>query len=164
MQVAMIMGSDSDWPRLTSARDMLRSFGIDVEVRVLSAHRTPVECVDFIREAEADGVQVFIAAAGLAAHLPGVVAAHTRRPVIGVPLAAGPLSGQDALFSVVQMPPGIPVATVGIDNGRNAALLAVEILALGDASLADKLEEYRREQSRQVLAKDQQLRAKLEAE
>lgn len=163
MQVAVIMGSDSDWPRLSGAWELLKEFGIAAEVRVLSAHRTPEACLAFVREAEAAGVQVFIAAAGLAAHLPGVVASHTRRPVIGIPLAAGPLQGQDALYSVVQMPPGIPVATVGIDNARNAALLAVEILALADASLAAKLEEYRKEQARQVLAKNQQLQAKLEA-
>lgn len=162
MQVAIIMGSDSDWPKLGKARDLLEEFGIDAEERVLSAHRTPAECVEYVRQAEAAGVQVFIAAAGLAAHLPGVVAAHTRRPVIGVPLAAGPLSGQDALYSVVQMPPGVPVATVGIDNARNAALLAIEILALADSSLAARLEEYRDEQRRQVLAKDQQLRRQLE--
>src|SRR5690606_17443184 len=111
----------------------------------------------FVREAEAAGVQVFIAAAGLAAHLPGVVAAHTRRPVIGLPLAAGPLQGRDALYSVVQMPPGVPVATVGIDNARNAALLAVQILALRDGRLADKLEELRRNQARRVLAGDAEL-------
>lgn len=163
MQVAIIMGSDSDWPRLKGARDVLRDFGVEVEVRVLSAHRTPDACVEFVREAEEAGNQVFIAAAGLAAHLPGVVAAHTRRPVIGVPLASGPLNGLDALYSVVQMPPGVPVATVGIDNGRNAALLAVQILALGSESLAEKLEEYRKEQTRQVLAKDQRLQAELEA-
>lgn len=164
MQVAIIMGSDSDWPKLKRAWILLQEFGIGVEIRVLSAHRTPAECVEFVRQAEAAGVKVFIAAAGLAAHLPGVVAAHTRRPVIGLPLAAGPLQGQDALYSVVQMPPGVPVASVGIDNARNAVLLAVEILALGDTSLAAKLEEYRAEQRRQVLAKDQALRGKLEAD
>lgn len=164
MQVAMIMGSDSDWPRLKGAWEILLDFGIDVEIRVLSAHRTPAECVEFIQEAERAGTQVFIAAAGLAAHLPGVIAAYTRRPVIGVPLAVGPLQGQDALLSMVQMPPGIPVATVGIDNARNAVLLAVEILALTDPVLDKKLEEYRCEQSQLVLAKDRQLRAKLEVE
>src|SRR5690554_5843770 len=163
MQVAIIMGSDSDWPKLGKARELLEEFGIDAEVRVLSAHRTPAECVEYVRQAEAAGVQVFIAAAGLAAHLPGVVAAHTRRPVIGVPLAAGPLSGQDALYSVVQMPPGVPVATVGVDNARNAALLAIEILALGDRRLADKLKAYRQDLRRQVLARDGQLQEELEA-
>jgi len=162
MQVAIIMGSDSDWPRLTGAWELLKQFGVNVEVRVLSAHRTPADCVRFVQESEAAGAQVFIAAAGLAAHLPGVVAAHTRRPVVGVPLAAGPLQGQDALLSVVQMPPGIPVATVGIDNARNAALLAVQILALADTDLDGKLVKYRTEQTRQVLAKDEKLRAKLE--
>jgi len=161
MQVALIMGSVSDWPRVEEAWKLLREVGVETEVRVLSAHRTPAECAAFVREAEAAGVQVFIAAAGLAAHLPGVVAAHTRRPVIGLPLAAGPLQGRDALYSVVQMPPGVPVATVGIDNARNAALLAVQILALRDGRLADKLEELRRNQARRVLAGDAELRAKL---
>jgi 5-(carboxyamino)imidazole ribonucleotide mutase len=163
MQVAIIMGSESDWPRLEVAWELLRNFGLDVGVRVLSAHRTPEDCVCFVREAEEAGVQVFIAAAGLAAHLPGVVAANTLRPVIGLPLAAGPLKGQDALYSVVQMPPGVPVATVGIDNARNAALLAVEILALGDINLADKLRAYRLEQRQQVLARDLKLQEKLGA-
>lgn len=163
MQVAIIMGSESDWPRLEVAWELLRNFGLDVGVRVLSAHRTPEDCVGFVREAEEAGVQVFIAAAGLAAHLPGVVAANTLRPVIGLPLAAGPLKGQDALYSVVQMPPGVPVATVGIDNARNAALLAVEILALGDINLADKLRAYRLEQRQQVLAQDLKLQEKLGA-
>ena len=99
MQMALIMGSVSDWPRAEEAWKLLREFGVETEVRVLSAHRTPAECAAFVREAEAAGVQVFIAAAGLAAHLPGVVAAHTRRPVIGLPLAAGPLQGRDALYS-----------------------------------------------------------------
>ena len=163
MQVAIIMGSDSDWPRLEEAWELLRSFGIEAGVRVLSAHRAPQDCVNYVQQAEAAGALVFIAAAGLAAHLPGVVAAHTQRPVIGLPLAAGPLQGQDALYSVVQMPPGVPVATVGIDNARNAALLAVEILALGDRRLADKLKAYRRDLRCKVLAQDRQLREKLEA-
>lgn len=164
MQVAMIMGSDSDWPRLEAGWELLREFGIDVSVRVLSAHRTPAACADFVQAAEAAGAQVFIAAAGLAAHLPGVVAAHTRRPVIGVPLAAGPLQGQDALYSVVQMPPGVPVAAVGIDNARNAALLAVEILALANSNIDAALVQYRRLQTEKVLKKDEQLQAKLGVE
>ena len=163
MQVAIIMGSDSDWPRLEEAWELLRSFGIEAGVRVLSAHRAPQDCVNCVQQAEAAGALVFIAAAGLAAHLPGVVAAHTQRPVIGLPLAAGPLQGQDALYSVVQMPPGVPVATVGIDNARNAALLAAEILALGDRRLADKLKAYRQDLRRQVLARDGQLQEELEA-
>jgi 5-(carboxyamino)imidazole ribonucleotide mutase len=163
MEVAIIMGSDSDWPRLEAAWELLRGFGIEAGVRILSAHRSPEDCVRFVQQAEGAGVQVFIAAAGLAAHLPGVVAAHTQRPVIGLPLAAGPLQGQDALYSVVQMPPGVPVATVGIDNARNAALLAAEILALGDRRLADKLKAYRQNLRRQVLARDGQLQEELEA-
>lgn len=164
MQVAMIMGSDSDWPRLEAAWELLKEFGIDVGVRVLSAHRTPEACAEFVQAAEAAGTQVFIAAAGLAAHLPGVVASYTRRPVIGVPLAAGPLQGQDALYSVVQMPPGVPVAAVGIDNSRNAALLAAEILALSDSNIDAALVQYRRRQTETVLNKDKQLQDKLGAE
>ncbi|MDD4769603.1 MAG: 5-(carboxyamino)imidazole ribonucleotide mutase, partial [Eubacteriales bacterium] len=136
----------------------------DVGVRVLSAHRTPEACAEFVQAAEAAGTKVFIAAAGLAAHLPGVVAAYTRRPVIGVPLAAGPLQGQDALYSVVQMPPGVPVAAVGIDNSRNAALLAAEMLALSDSNIDAALVQYRRRQTETVLNKDEQLQAKLGAE
>lgn len=155
------MGSDSDWPRLEGAWELLKEFGVSPEVRVLSAHRTPTACAEFVGQAEAAGVQVFIAAAGLAAHLPGTIAAYTRRPVIGVPLAAGPLQGVDALYSVVQMPPGVPVATVGIDGGRNAALLALSMLALADTQLDKALAEFRRAQAEKVLARDRELGKKL---
>ncbi|MTI95957.1 MAG: 5-(carboxyamino)imidazole ribonucleotide mutase [Firmicutes bacterium] len=161
MQIAILMGSDSDWPRLEAAVKVLREFGVEFEARVLSAHRTPGECVEFIRDAENRGVKVFITAAGLAAHLPGVVAAHTRRPVIGLPIGAGPLNGNDALLSIVQMPPGVPVATVGIDNAKNAALLAVQMLAVADDALDGKLAEFKREQAKQVLAKDAKLQEKI---
>lgn len=157
MSVAVIMGSISDKPRLDGAVELLDQLGISWERRVLSAHRTPDACVEYVRQAEARGVQVFIAAAGLAAHLPGVVAAHTRRPVIGVPIAAGPLSGQDALLSIAQMPPGVPVATVGIDNGKNAAILAAQIIALADARVDGALEQFRRQQAEKVLAADASL-------
>jgi 5-(carboxyamino)imidazole ribonucleotide mutase len=164
MEVAIIIGSDSDWPLVAPAWELLKDFGIETEVRVLSAHRTPAACVEFVQEAEAAGAKVFIAAAGLAAHLPGAVAAQTRRPVIGLPVAAGPLQGQDALYSIVQMPPGVPVATVGIDNARNAALLAAEILALSDPDIDAALVQYRRRQTENVLMKDRQLQGRLEGD
>lgn len=157
MKVALIMGSDSDWPRLEGAKELLEEFGVAVEVRILSAHRTPEACAEYVRKAEGEGTQVFIAAAGLAAHLPGTVAAYTRRPVIGIPLAAGPLQGQDALYSVVQMPPGVPVATVGIDNSRNAALLALSILALKEPKLDIALADLRQKQKENSLARDRKL-------
>lgn len=161
MKVALIMGSDSDWPRLEGAKELLEEFGVAVEVRVLSAHRTPEACAEYVRKAEEEGTQIFIAAAGLAAHLPGVVASYTRRPVIGVPIAAGPLQGQDALYSMVQMPPGVPVATVGIDNSRNAAFLALSILALKEPKLDIVLAEFRQKQKENSLARDKQLQARL---
>lgn len=161
MQVAIIMGSDSDWPKLEMTWKLLKELGITPAVRVLSAHRTPAACAEFVQAAEAAGTKVFIAAAGLAAHLPGLVAAYTRRPVIGVPMGAGPLQGQDALYSVVQMPPGVPVATVGVDAAANAALLAAAILALSDRGIDEALAGYRRRQTEVCLAKDQQLQEKL---
>jgi 5-(carboxyamino)imidazole ribonucleotide mutase len=127
--VSVLTGSPNDLPVVLKAREVLASFGVPTDVRVLSAHRTPVETVRYIEAAEARGVEVFIACAGMAAHLAGVVAAHTTRPVIGVPLASGALNGIDALLSTVQMPPGIPVATVAVDGAANAGHLAARILA-----------------------------------
>ncbi len=151
--VGMLMGSESDWETMSKAHKLLKEFGITHECRVLSAHRTPTEVVEFIQSLESRGAQVFIAGAGLAAALPGVVAAHTTKPVLGVPMAAGPLQGQDALYSIVQMPPGIPVGTLGIgaSGATNAALLAVAILALGRPELAQALTEYREKRAKQVL-------------
>jgi len=137
--VAILTGSPNDVPKVLKAQEALAELGVASEVRVLSAHRTPELTVDYVREAEARGVQVFIACAGMANHLAGVVAAHTLRPVIGVPLASGPLSGFDALLSTVQMPPGIPVATVAVDGARNAGILAARILALHDDALHARL-------------------------
>jgi 5-(carboxyamino)imidazole ribonucleotide mutase len=137
--VAILTGSPNDVPRVAKAQEALGELGVGSELRVLSAHRTPELTVSYVRDAEARGVQVFIACAGMANHLAGVVAAHTLRPVIGVPLASGPLSGFDALLSTVQMPPGVPVATVAVDGARNAGLLAARILALHDAPLAERL-------------------------
>src|SRR6267142_1319487 len=141
--VVVLMGSKSDWEIMQHADALLTQFGIEHECRVLSAHRTPKETAEYVSKAESRGVEVVIAAAGMAAHLAGVCAAHTTLPVIGVPVAGGALNGVDALYSTVQMPPGLPVATVAINGAANAALLAVEILAVTDDDLATQLDEYR---------------------
>ncbi len=145
VRVSVILGSTSDTEAVKPAVDLLKEFGVSIDVKVLSAHRTPDELVAYVRGAEED-VDVFITAAGLSAALPGVVAAHTVKPVIGMPVKAGALVGVDALLSMVQMPPGVPVATVGINGAKNAALLAVEILSLKYPKLAESLREYRRRQ------------------
>jgi phosphoribosylaminoimidazole carboxylase PurE protein len=142
-EVAVIYGSTSDEGVVQGAFDVLKEFGIEYESAVLSAHRQPEATANFAKSAAGNGIKVIIAGAGLAAALPGVIAAHTTLPVIGVPIAGGPLNGVDALYAIVQMPKGIPVATVGISNAKNAALLAVQILALSDAALAQKLSDYR---------------------
>jgi len=142
MSVAIIMGSSSDASIMDDAVQTLRSFDIPVEVRVLSAHRTPDDTIAFAREAAGNGVQVIIAAAGGAAHLAGVVAATTPLPVIGVPVALANLGGLDSLLAMVQMPKGIPVATVAVNGARNAALLAIRIIALSDARIAAELERF----------------------
>jgi len=154
IQVAIVMGSASDWDVMSNASKLLDKFGIEHESRVLSAHRTPKQLEEFIVEAEKNGTQVFIAGAGLAAALPGVVAAQTTIPVIGVPLIAGSLDGMDALMAIVQMPPGIPVGTVAIGKpgAINAALYAISIMALKDESLAKQLKNYRAEQAEKVLS------------
>lgn len=145
------MGSKSDLPKLEKAIDILKRFEVPYEVHVFSAHRTPVEARDFSVNARANGFGVIIAAAGMAAHLAGAIAANTTIPVIGIPVNASSLGGMDALLSTVQMPSGIPVATVGIDNSSNAALLAIEILSLSDDTLADKLDKERKANSEKVL-------------
>jgi len=155
--VAVIMGSDSDLPTMQPAVILLESFGVKAEVRVLSAHRTPQEMVVFARAAAGRGLRVIIAGAGGAAHLPGMVASLTTLPVIGVPVQSRALSGVDSLHSIVQMPAGIPVATVAIGNGSNAGLLAAQILALADADLAQRLAAHRRGLHDQVRAKDERL-------
>lgn len=160
--VAILMGSDSDLPTMQGAVDVLQKLGISYEVRISSAHRTPEATQRYIKEAEGRGCQLFIAGAGLAAHLAGAIAAHTLKPVIGVPLDAGPLNGMDALLSTVQMPAGIPVATVAIGKtgAKNAAYLAAQILALADGALVAKLSQERFDQASQVLAKNEHLNAK----
>ncbi len=155
--MAVVLGSDSDLNVMQRCVDQLREFGIEPTVRILSAHRTPQAAAEFAQTAEARGVKVVIAAAGMAAHLAGALAAWTTLPVIGVPLSSeGGLAGLDALLSTVQMPPGVPVATVAIGKAgaRNAALLAVEILALADPALRDKLLQFRKRQEQSVREKD----------
>jgi len=142
-KVAIVYGSTSDDDVMKSAWETLDEFGVSYVTRVLSAHRQPEQTAEFAGAAAARGIKVIIAGAGLSAALPGVIAAHTTLPVIGVPIGEGPLNGVDALYSIVQMPKGIPVATVGISNAKNAALLAVEILALSDEDIQRKLKEYR---------------------
>jgi 5-(carboxyamino)imidazole ribonucleotide mutase len=144
MKVAIVMGSKSDDAVAEKAQGVLDEFGIQYETFVISAHRNPNKIRQFASSVEERGFGVVIAIAGLAAHLPGVVASMTVAPVIGVPVEAGPLRGQDALYSIVQMPPGVPVAAVGIGNARNAALLAVEVLATGDETLRARMREYRK--------------------
>lgn len=153
-KVGIIMGSDSDLPIIRKATDMLTAFGVPFEVHVYSAHRTPEQAKDFACNARKNGFGVLIAAAGMAAHLAGAIAANTTLPVIGIPCKSGNLDGIDALLSTVQMPTGIPVATVAIDGGANAALLSIQILALEDASLAEKLDAKRKADAQKVLEKD----------
>ena len=156
-KVAIIMGSDSDLPVLESAIKTLQQFDVPTEVRVLSAHRTPIEAAEFARSAREKGFGAIIAAAGKAAHLAGAMAAGTTLPVIGIPVKSSTLDGLDALLATVQMPSGMPVATVAIDGAANAALLAVQILAVSDEALAEKLAAFRKEASEKGLAKDKKI-------
>jgi phosphoribosylaminoimidazole carboxylase PurE protein len=158
--VALVMGSDSDLPTVKEACTVLAGFDIPFVVRVLSAHRTPEDLVAFVKQAEQDGVRVFIAAAGGAAHLAGVVAAHTARPVLGIPIQTTALNGLDSLLSMVQMPGGVPVATmaIGTAGARNAGLFAVQVLALSDPALAEKYKAQRQEQIAKVRHKDEAVR------
>ena len=158
-KVGIIMGSDSDLPVVQKAVDTLKQFAVPVEVHVYSAHRTPVEARDFALNARANGFGAIIAAAGMAAHLAGAIAANTTLPVIGIPVRAKYLDGMDALLSTVQMPTGIPVATVAIDGAANAALLAIQMLAIEDAELAEKLQAKRDADARKVLEKNTALEA-----
>lgn len=160
-KVGIIMGSDSDLPIIQKCVDMLKNFDIPYEVHIYSAHRTPVEARDFAVNARKNGFGVIIAAAGMAAHLAGAIAANTTLPVIGIPCKSSVLDGMDALLSTVQMPTGIPVATVAINGGANAALLAAQIIAVGDAELAEKLDAKRASDAAGVLAKDADVMNKL---
>ena len=160
-KVGIIMGSDSDLPIIQKATDMLKSLEIPFEVHIYSAHRTPVEARDFALNARANGFGALIAAAGMAAHLAGAIAANTTLPVIGIPCKSSVLDGMDALLSTVQMPTGIPVATVAINGGANAALLAAQILAVSDADLAARLDAKRASDAAKVLEKDATVMEKL---
>jgi phosphoribosylaminoimidazole carboxylase PurE protein len=161
--VAILMGSDSDLPTMAECARVLETYSIPYEVRVLSAHRSPAEATKFAREAETAGLRIIIAGAGAAAHLAGVMAAHTLLPVIGVPVDSTPLAGIDALLSTVQMPPGIPVATVGVGamGAKNAGHLAAAILALGDPGLREALRQNRERMTAEIMAKADDLPARL---
>ena len=151
-KVAVLMGSPNDRPKMQPAADTLEKFGLTADVRVLSAHRTPHEVVELVSSARDEGYVAFICGAGMAAHLAGVVAAHTTLPVVGVPLSGGALNGVDALYATVQMPKGIPVATVAIDGSQNAALLVIQMLAISDSSLAEQLSQERAANAAAVLS------------
>ena len=160
-RVGLIMGSDSDWPTMEAAAEALAEFGVPFEVGVVSAHRTPQRMLDYAKNAAARGVSVIIAGAGGAAHLPGMVASATPLPVIGVPVPLKYLDGMDSLLSIVQMPAGVPVATVSIGGARNAGLLAVRILAAGDPALQSAMETFQAGLETMVLEKDEKLRKSL---
>ena len=160
-KVALIMGSDSDFEKLKSCVAKLKEFKIEVDVNVISAHRTPDKAAEFAKNAEENGIEVIICAAGMAAHLGGVIAAHTTVPVIGIPIKST-LEGMDALLATVQMPPGIPVATVGIDNGTNAAILAAQMLAIKYDYLKDALKDAKVKMVEGVEKKDEKLKKQLQ--
>lgn len=155
--VGIIMGSDSDWPTMKAAAEVCEQFGVAHEVRVVSAHRTPDDMAKYGRTAHKRGLRVIVAGAGGAAHLPGMVASHTPLPVVGVPVESKALKGMDSLLSIAQMPAGVPVATVAIGNGRNAGLLAVEILATSGGSLQKKLLVYKAQMAKESRAKNKNL-------
>ena len=161
-KVAVIMGSDSDLGVMKTCVNTLKKFGVETEVRIISAHRTPYEAENFAKNAEDNGFGTIIAAAGKAAHLAGVLAAYTALPVIAVPMKSSALDGLDALLSMVQMPAGIPVATVAIDGAANAALLAVQILAVSDGALSEKMKQYKIDMADAVRQKDVELQGKLD--
>ena len=161
-KVAIIMGSDSDWPVVKGACTVLKDFGVPYEAHILSAHRTPEAAAAFARSARAEGYGVILCAAGMAAHLAGAFAANTTLPVVGIPMKGGAMDGLDALLATVQMPSGIPVATVALNGAKNAAWLAAEILALGDEALADRLEAERTAMAQQIAAKEEKLQKEIE--
>ncbi len=152
--VAVIMGSQNDYEKVEPGISLLRDFGVSTQVRILSAHRTPDEVKRFVQQGEKQGIKVFICAAGMAAHLAGVVASHTTRPVIGIPISSGALNGIDSLYSTVMMPPGIPVATVAINGSQNAAYLALEIIQDSFPEVAQKLKDQRKKMVKKVLEAD----------
>ena len=156
-QVGIVMGSDSDMPVMSKAADVLEEFGISYDMRIISAHREPDVFFEYAKEAESKGFKVIIAGAGMAAHLPGMCAAIFPMPVIGIPMSSTVLDGQDALYSIVQMPPGIPVATVAINGGKNAVILAAKMLAASDDELLDKIKNFTEKMKSEVQAKDEKL-------
>ena len=156
MKAAIIMGSKSDYPVVQKAEAMLEKFGVEYETRIISAHRTPRQAEEFAANAEANGFGVIIAAAGKAAHLAGVLAATTPLPVIGIPMKSSTLDGLDSLLSVVQMPKGVPVATVAIDGAENAAILAVQMLAAADPQLRQKIKDFKKQQEEDIVALDRE--------
>jgi len=160
--VGLVMGSDSDFNVMEDAIKVLKEFGVPFEVKVSSAHRTLERTLKWVKDFEQQGGRIIVAAAGMAAHLPGVIAGSTTLPVIGIPVRSGALEGVDALYAIVQMPPGIPVATVGINAGKNAGLLAVQMLANSDEHLKEALKNYRLKMTRSVEEKDQAIQAKLQ--
>jgi 5-(carboxyamino)imidazole ribonucleotide mutase len=157
--IGILMGSDSDWPVMEEAAKICDQFGVACEARVISAHRRPEDCAEYARSARQRGLKVLIGGAGGAAHLAGVLAAHTTLPVVAVPIPTGLSGGLDSLLSMVQMPPGVPVATVGVGRAGNAALLALQMLALSDAGLAEKLAAYKRELAQKGEAADRKVQA-----
>ncbi len=161
-KVAIIMGSDSDYNTLVPAIQLLKQYGVTVDVNVMSAHRTPELAKEFASNAEANGVDVIIAAAGMAAHLPGVLAAFTTLPVIGVPIKSAALDGMDALLAMVQMPSGIPVATVAINGAKNAAILAIQMLAISNPELREKLHQMKENMKQEVMKKNELIKAEAE--
>lgn len=156
--VGIIMGSDSDLPVMEKAFEIFNFFDTSYEVKILSAHRTPKQHTEYASSAESRGIKVIIAAAGGAAHLPGVTAAHTNLPVIGVPIKSKALNGMDSLLSIVQMPPGVPVATVSIDGAKNAALLALQIIGISDDIIKEKLSDYKLKTEKESMAKNEKLK------
>ena len=156
MKVAIVMGSKSDYPVVEKAEAMLREFGVEYETRIISAHRTPKQAEEFAANAEANGFGTIIAAAGKAAHLAGVLAATTPLPVIGLPMKSSTMDGLDSLLSVVQMPKGVPVATVAINGAENAAILAVQILAAGEPTLRQKIKDFKKKQEEEIIALDRE--------
>ena len=160
-KVAVIMGSDSDWGTVKKAVAVLKEYGVETEVHVMSAHRTPTQAAEFASAAKDKDFGVIIAAAGMAAHLAGVLAAHTTLPVIGIPIKSAALDGLDALLATVMMPKGIPVATVAIDGAANAAYLAIQMLALSDDTLSEKLAAAKIQMAEEVAAKDEKLQAEV---
>ncbi|MEL7646525.1 MAG: 5-(carboxyamino)imidazole ribonucleotide mutase [Sedimentibacter sp.] len=161
MKAAIIMGSDSDFQVVEKGYNILKDFGVEVDVRVISAHRTPDVAINFAKDAEQNGYELLIGAAGKAAHLPGVLAGCTPLPVIGLPISSTELDGLDALLAIVQMPPGVPVATVAINGADNAALLAVQILSVKHEELRSKFKEYKKQMAEKVILKDKKLNEKL---